>query len=231
MTEPATLDPARRARTVVASVVEVQVTTGTDTTRVPCLDLDGAPLLVVPTSAAATICRARRSGLRLGRADGLGTVVLTGTLTPVAADLLPPGTQQAVAAASRGRGPVTLLQLVVETALIDRPEEATEPAPLDLDDYWSAIPHEVLARGWQLARHLNAAHRADLRALAAGLRDVPADAVAGAEVTIVDPDGFDLRLVDRHGGWTYRVSFAHRCDLLAEVADQLASLVASYADR
>src|SRR5690606_2846011 len=98
------LDLAERARTLVASATDVQVSVAGTPVRVPYVDLDGAPLLVVPEGMAPLLCEDRLVGLHLvGSGAGLegGSVVLSGSLVAVAHDLLARPVQTAVAAASR----------------------------------------------------------------------------------------------------------------------------------
>jgi hypothetical protein len=227
-----TLAPAERARTVVAAGTQVQVVVNGRPARAPYVDLDGTPVLVVPAEHADALRTSSLLCLRMASPGGLGTVVLSGALAPLSAESVRPADREVVDAAVRSaeREGVAgvLLQLVVEDVVLTHPGRRGA-APLTLADYAAASPHEVLARGWVLARHLNARHRADVATIAAGVRGVRRAELAAAEVTGIGPDGLDLQLVDLDGGWQYRVPFRQPCRDLAEVGEELTSLVARYA--
>ena len=221
------LDLAARARTVVAAATDVQVDVAGATVAVPYVDLDGAPLLVVPAGMAALLGEDRLVCLRLSHAGGT-SVVLSGSLAPLSCDLLRGDVRTAAVAASRRLpardGRTALLHLVLDAVVT---HDADGPVSLDLETYWEARPQEVLARGWQLARHLNAHHGDDLRALIAGLRRVEPARVAAAEIVRIDPEGMDVRVVDRDGGWHPRIPFGRACASLHDVGTAIAARVAA----
>ena len=228
----ASLAPAERARTVVAAGTQVQVVVDGRPAQAPYVDLDGTPVLGVPAEHAEALRSASLLCLRMASPGGLGTVVLTGVLAPLSAESVRPADREAVDAALRSAAcegvAGVLLQLVVEDVVLTQPGRR-DPAALTLADYAAASPHEVLARGWVLARHLNAHHRADVATIGAGVRGVRPGELAAAEVTAIDPDGLDLQLVDLDGGWHYRVPFRTPCRDLGEVGEELISLVERYA--
>lgn len=231
MADLSTLDRAARARTLVASATDVQVSVAGVPLRVPFVDLDGAPLLVVPAGMAGLLQEDRLVGLRLTHTSGgaaSGCVVLSGSLETVSHDLLDADVRDAIAAVARRMpardGRIALLHLVLD-AVVTYDEDG--PASLDLDLYSAAQPQEVLARGWQLARHLNAHHAADLRTLAAGIRRIDPARVAVAEIGGIDPAGMHLRVIDREGAWEGRVEFGRSCTSLREVGNAIAATVAA----
>lgn len=221
------LDLAARARTIVAAATDVHVDVAGTAVAVPYVDLDGAPMLVLPAGMAALLGEDRMVCLRLSHASG-ASVVLSGSLAPLTCDLLSGDVRTAAVAASRRLpardGRTALLQLVIDAVVI---YDEDGPAGLDLAAYWEAGPQEVLARGWQLARHLNAHHGADLRALAAGLRRTDPARVASAEIVTIDPEGVELRVIDREGGWQTRVAFGRSCASLREAGNAIAAVVAA----
>ncbi|MDP3969428.1 MAG: DUF2470 domain-containing protein [Nocardioides sp.] len=227
-----TLAPAERARTAVAAGTQVQVVVDGRPARAPYVDLDGTPVLVVPAEHADALRASSLLCLRMSSPGGLGTVVLSGVLAPLSAGSVRPADREVVDAALRSavREGVAgvLLQLLVEDVVLTHPG-SRGAEPLTLADYAAASPHEVLARGWVLAHHLNAHHRVDVATIAAGVRGVRRPELAAAEVIGIDPDGLDLQLVDLDGGWQYRVPFRVPCRDLAAVGEEFASLVERYA--
>lgn len=226
------LAPAERARTVVAAGTQVQVAVDGRLVRAPYVDLDGTPVLVVAAEHADALGSSSLLCLRMVGPGDLGTVVLSGMLAPLSAESVRPTDREVVDAALRSAAREgvagVLLQLVVEDVVLTHPGRPGA-APLTLADYAAASPHEVLARGWVLARHLNVHHRADVATIGAGVRAVRPSELAAAEVTAIDPGGLDLQLVDVDGGWQYRVPFRGPCRDLAEAGEEITCLVERYA--
>lgn len=224
------LADAERARSIAASGTHVRCRLQGAEGDFPYVDLDGAPLLVLPRPLVDRVCSDVMTCIRLGRSCDVGWVVLAGSFTEVPCDALPATVRDDVRRASRGLAdaPHGLVHLDVETVVLTDPGQHAPSTAVPLDDYLAARPHEVLARGWTVLHHANAGHVDDVRAAAAGLREKPLAAIAAADLTDVDPEGVDLQVVDDEGGWAYRVLFRAPAHTLLELNEEVGHLVQLY---
>jgi hypothetical protein len=221
------LSAATRARTVVASASWLSWSAGGEIFRAPCFEQGGSPVLLVERQM-------REQLLDIGYAatsvevPALGVVRLGGELWPVAADRYLNEVRQfrlqhAECADCCGPRRTHLVGVRIDHVELASPEGG-EYESVDLDAYAAAPPDEVIARGPEVAGHLNSDHHDDLVTLAAHLLNVSRNSLAAVRIEWIDSLGLEMAVIDEHGSNISRFDFRRPLTTIDELGGHLRGL-------
>lgn len=215
----------RLARTVVSGAGRGELSVAGTTPGISCviIDLDGEPLLAVPTDHVAVA--AGRAG-RLARLDLTSSaaeqVSLAGRLTLAnpAQALAEAGDWEGRVIAACLRDGAQLVRFTVETVTLGR-ADALRRHVVSLDDYAMAEPDLVSAHSPRITEHLNHAHTAQLRHAAAHLLGKTTDGIIGARLADLDAHGVELWGIDDAGAHCIRLVFERPASSVEDLVDVL----------
>ena len=200
---------------------------GGDEFQAPYFEQGGFPVLLVERAVSEQLLDIGYASTHSGPLPALGTLRLGGE-----SGRSPPTRTWPRSGSSGCSTPSCRLLWSARTHLIglriDHVELGTpgsaDFAVVDLDTYAAAAPDEVIARGPEVAGHLNSEHHDDLLVLAAHLLDVSANSLAAVRIEWIDSLGLDLAVIDERGSNVFRFGFRRPLTTVDELGGQLRGL-------
>ena len=222
------LNAATRARTIVASASWLSWSADGERFPAPCFEQGGSPVLLVERPM-------REQLLEIGYAStsievpALGIVRMGGELWPVATDrylyeVRQFRLQHAECADCCGPRRTHLVGVRIDHVELASPGSEVYES-IDLDAYAGAAPDEVIARGPEVAGHLNSDHHDDLVTLAAHLLNVSRDTLAAVRIEWIDSLGLDMAVIDERGSNVFRFGFRRPLTSIDELGGHLRGLL------
>ena len=222
------LSAATRARTIVASASWLSWSAGGDVFPAPCFEQGGSPVLLVERPMRDQLLDIGYASTTL-EVPALGVVRLGGELWPVATDRYLSEVRQfrlqhAECADCCGPRRTHLVGVRINRVELTAPGSGVYES-IDLDAYAGAAPDEVIARGPEVASHLNSDHHDDLVTLAAHLLNVSRDGLAAVRIEWIDSLGLDMAVIDERGSNVFRFGFRRPLTSIEELGGHLRGLL------
>ena len=195
----------------------------------PFVAAGGTPLLLVDRERTDDLLGQHSVAVTLAPGLGLATLTLVGRPRPprpheLVGELRAYRHQHAGCGPACGSSGLPVALEVVRVAVV--PPEERHPVPVVVAELHEARPCEVALAGYEVARHLNADHTAELLRLAADVTGRDPGQLVAAQVAAVAVDGVRLTLIDGQGVGELDVVFATPARSPAELGRELHRLLA-----
>jgi hypothetical protein len=222
--------PAELARTVLAlgGPASWQLQTSGSVLVAPFVAAGGTPLLLVERERTDDLLGQQSVAVTLAPGLGMAALTLVGRPRPPRPHELV-GELRTYRRDHAGCGPAcgtTGLPVALEVVgVVVVPPGERAAVPVTAEDLQAARPLETALAGYDVARHLNADHPAELRRLAVDVTGRDPGELIAAQVAAVHAAGVRLSLIDADGVSELGVSFAAPARTAAELGRELHRLL------
>ncbi|GAA1434616.1 hypothetical protein GCM10009616_29490 [Microlunatus lacustris] len=195
----------------------------------PFVVAGGTPLLLVERDRTDDLLGQHGVTVTLAPGLGLATLTLLGRPRPprpheLVGELRAYRHQHAGCGPACGTAGLPVALEVVRAAVV--PPGERDPVPVGIADLHEARPCEIALAGYEVARHLNADHTAELLRLAADVTGRDPGELVAAQVASVSVDGVRLTMIDGQGVGELDVVFTTPARTPAELGRELHRLLA-----